>query len=133
MARSATSTADAALANGSIVRTFLKRYAIWLVLLAIAVILPWLMPGGSARTVMSQIGVAIIFALAYNMLLGQGGMLSFGHAIYFGLAGFCIVHIITAIQDEELFYIPLWLMPLIGGFVGLFFGFVVGAPAPSSP
>ena len=125
MARSAT-TADAALANGSLMRAFLKRYAVWIVFLAVAVVLPWLMPGGSARTVMSQIGVAIIFALAYNMLLGQGGMLSFGHAIYFGLAGFCIVHILTAIQDEELFYIPLWLMPLIGGVVGMAFGCAVG-------
>jgi branched-chain amino acid transport system permease protein len=127
MARSATTTAaEAALSNGSLVKTFLKRYAIWGVLLAVAIILPWLMHGGSARTVMSQIGVAIIFALAYNMLLGQGGMLSFGHAIYFGIAGFCIVHIIQAIQDEELFYIPLWLMPLIGGVIGMVFGCVVG-------
>ena len=125
MARSAT-TAEAALTNGSLVRAFLKRYAVWIVFLAVAVVLPWLMPGGSARTVMSQIGVTIIFALAYNMLLGQGGMLSFGHAIYFGLAGFCIVHLIQAIQDEEVFYIPLWLMPLIGGVVGMAFGCAVG-------
>jgi len=127
MARGATTTpADAALANGSLLTTFLKRYAVWIVFVAIAIVLPWLMPGGSARTVMSQIGVAIIFALAYNMLLGQGGMLSFGHAIYFGLAGFSIIHIITAIQDEELFYIPLWLLPLIGGLVGMIFGCAVG-------
>lgn len=125
MARTASPTADA-LANGSVMRAFLKRYAVWIVFLAVAIVLPWLMPGGSARTVMSQIGVAIIFALAYNMLLGQGGMLSFGHAIYFGLAGFSIIHIITAIQDEELFYIPLWLMPLIGGVVGMAFGCAVG-------
>ncbi|MDH3235890.1 MAG: branched-chain amino acid ABC transporter permease [Alphaproteobacteria bacterium] len=125
MARSATTTADA-LANGSAVRTFLRRYAVWILFIAVAIVLPWLMPGGSARTVMSQIGVAIIFALAYNMLLGQGGMLSFGHAIYFGLAGFCIVHLIQAVQDEELFYIPLWIMPLIGGLVGMFFGCAVG-------
>ena len=30
----------------------------------------------------------IIFALSYNMLLGQTGLLSFGHAVYFGLGGF---------------------------------------------
>ena len=30
-------------------------------------------------------GIMIIFALSYNMLLGQTGMLSFGHAVYYGL------------------------------------------------
>jgi ABC-type branched-subunit amino acid transport system permease subunit len=37
------------------------------------------------QTMLSQMGIAIIACLAYNMLLGQGGMLSFGHAVYSGL------------------------------------------------
>jgi branched-chain amino acid transport system permease protein len=121
-----TAAADPAIRNGSAALTFLRRYGIWLLFIAVAIVLPWIMQGGAARTVMSQIGVAIIFALAYNMLLGQGGMLSFGHAIYFGLAGFCVVHIIQAVQDGDLFYLPLWLMPVIGGIVGMFFGCLVG-------
>jgi len=127
MARSATTTATASeTRNGGLVIAFLRRYSVWLIFVAVAIVLPWILPGGAARTVMSQIGVAIIFALAYNMLLGQGGMLSFGHAIYFGLAGFCIVHLIQAVQDDELIAIPIWIMPLIGGLVGLFFGCLVG-------
>jgi ABC-type branched-subunit amino acid transport system permease subunit len=35
---------------------------------------------------LSQMGIAIVACLSYNMLLGQGGMLSFGHAVYTGLA-----------------------------------------------
>lgn len=103
-----------------------RRYGIWLVAVAIALVLPWLFPGGAARTVISQMGVAIIFALSYNMLLGQGGMLSFGHAIYFGLAGFCIVHVIESIQGGDIPAIPLWLLPAIGGLFGMIFGFVIG-------
>ena len=38
-------------------------------------------------TMFSLMGIAIIFALSYNMLLGQTGMLSFGHAVYYGLGG----------------------------------------------
>jgi branched-chain amino acid transport system permease protein len=37
-----------------------------------------------ALTMLSQIGYLIIICLSYNMLLGQGGMLSFGHAVYTG-------------------------------------------------
>ena len=46
--------------------------------------LPLLFTQGFALTLLSQMGIAIIFALSYNMLLGQSGMLSFGHAVYFG-------------------------------------------------
>jgi hypothetical protein len=35
---------------------------------------------------LSQVGIAIVACLSYNMLLGQGGMLSFGHAVYTGSA-----------------------------------------------
>jgi len=103
-----------------------RRTWVWIIFAAIAIVLPWLLPGGAARTVISQIGVAVIFALAYNMLLGQGGMLSFGHAIYFGIAGYCVVHMIQAIQDDALFHIPLWLMPVFGGLVGMAFGCAIG-------
>ena len=52
---------------------------------------------GGALTVLSLMGIAIIFALSYNMLLGQTGMLSFGHAVYYGLGGFFVVHAMNAI------------------------------------
>jgi branched-chain amino acid transport system permease protein len=41
---------------------------------------------------LSQMGIAIIACLSYNMLLGQGGMLSFGHAVYSGLGSFLAMH-----------------------------------------
>ena len=41
---------------------------------------------------LSQMGIAIIVCLSYNMLLGQGGMLSFGHAVYTGLGAFVAIH-----------------------------------------
>ena len=39
-----------------------------------------------ARSLMAQMGIMMIFALSFNMLLGQSGMLSFGHAVYSGSA-----------------------------------------------
>lgn len=126
MQESAQATQAATVTNGRILTALIKRYAIWFIAIAVILVLPWILPGGSARTVMSQMGVAVIFALSYNMMLGQGGMLSFGHAVYFGLAGFCVVHIVEGIQADEVFAIPLWIMPLIGGLFGLLFGFLIG-------
>ena len=71
-------------------------------------------------------GVLIIFAVAYNMLLGQSGLLSFGHAIYFGLAGYATVHLINGINSNFLFNIPITIMPILGGLVGLMLGILIG-------
>jgi branched-chain amino acid transport system permease protein len=41
-------------------------------------------------------GIAIIACLSYNMLFGQGGMLSFGHAVYTGLGAFLAMHALNS-------------------------------------
>ena len=74
---------------------------------------------------MSQMGIMIIFALSYNMLLGQSGMLSFGHAVYSGLGAFFAMHAMKAIGAGTLAW-PISLLPLIGGLAGAFFGIVFG-------
>ncbi len=102
------------------------RLAPWIAGAIVMMALPHVFSSGFALTLMSQIGLLIVFALAYNMLLGQGGMLSFGHAVYFGLAGYFTVHYLNFIYEEEVPYIPVTLIPLLGGFVGLFFGILIG-------
>ncbi len=69
-------------------------------------------------------GIAVIFALSYNMLLGQGGMLSFGHAVFYGLGGFVAMHALIMIDHG--FPLPLELLPLVGGMGGIVFGLVFG-------
>ena len=69
-------------------------------------------------------GIAIIFAVAYNMLLGETGMLSFGHAVYFGLGGYTAIHLLRVIAAGLVF--PVALLPLVGGLGGLFFGLLFG-------
>jgi branched-chain amino acid transport system permease protein len=61
------------------------RWAVWggyALLLAVA---PLLFTSGLAHSLLTQMGIAIIVCLSYNLLLGQGGMLSFGHALYSGM------------------------------------------------
>lgn len=99
-----------------------------LLLLAVIVLviaLPYIFTSGHSLSLLSQMGIAIIFALSYNMLLGQGGMLSFGHAVYYGLGGFITAHVLNMVGDGRL-AIPLELMPLIGGLGGLAFAIPLG-------
>ena len=104
----------------------LRHGAVWVVAAAVALGLPLAFDSGFALTLLSQMGVLIIFALAYNMLLGQGGMLSFGHAIYFGLAGYFTIHYLNFVADDVAPYFPIVLFPLLGGLAGLFFGVLIG-------
>ena len=52
-----------------------QRLAPWLAACAFLLFLPQVFPSGAALTIMNQMAITIIFALAYNMLLGQAGML----------------------------------------------------------
>mgnify|MGYP003322199672 FL=1 len=70
--------------------------------------------------------IAIVFALSYNMLLGQGGMLSFGHAVYFGLGGFLAVHALNMIEFETIYFSIIYI-PLVGAFSGLLAALFIGS------
>lgn len=101
------------------------RIVIWSLFALALVVAPQLFASSLALTMLSQIGYAIIICLSYNILLGQGGMLSFGHAVYTGLGSFLAVHAINMASDGRL-PIPLVLMPLVGGLAGMFFAVLLG-------
>ena len=101
------------------------RWGVWIALAALILVLPLVFKSGTALTMMSLMGIAIVFALSYNILLGQTGMLSFGHAVYYGLGAYLVVHAINMVTANK-WPIPLPFLPLIGGLSGLFFGIVFG-------
>jgi branched-chain amino acid transport system permease protein len=103
----------------------LGDYGIWIATAIILLVLPFVFRTGTALTMMSLMGIAVVFALSYNMLLGQTGMLSFGHAVYYGLGGFLAVHAMNAIATAHA-PVPLPLIPLIGGIAGLLFAVLFG-------
>jgi branched-chain amino acid transport system permease protein len=103
----------------------LARWLIWGLTALLMAVLPQIFTEGFAITLMSQMGVAIIFALSYNMLLGQSGMLSFGHAVYSGLGAYIAVHALNLAANGQI-WMPVSLLPLVGGLAGAFFGVLFG-------
>ncbi|QJR13655.1 branched-chain amino acid ABC transporter permease [Usitatibacter palustris] len=93
---------------------------IGLVLLAV---LPAVLP---ARLLIASIQmlVAALFASAYALLSGRAGMLSFGHAAYFGTGAFATVHAMNAFGGTGL--LPTPLLPVVGAIAGLGVGIVAG-------
>ena len=69
-------------------------------------------------SMLSQMGMMVILALSYNMLLGQAGLFSLCHATFFGIGGYAMVHFLNAAGDGDL-PVPMELMPLLAGLAGL--------------
>ena len=97
----------------------------WVIAALLLAFLPAIFTNNSAITIMNQMWITVIFALAYNMLLGQGGMLSFGHAVYAGVGGFACMHIMNNSGFFESF--PLPLLPVFGGLFGMALAIIVGS------
>ena len=98
----------------------------------LALVLPWLFHdwqtgrhSGFMISMLSQMGMMIILALSYNMLLGQAGLFSLCHATFFGIGGYATVHFLNAAGSQEM-PLPMELMPLLAGLAGLGLAIVFG-------
>jgi len=102
--------------------TPMLRLLPWVAVLALA---PLVFPQSGALSLLSQMGTMILLCLSMNLLLGEGGMLSFGHAIYSGLGAFGVIHLMNQVGAGAL-AVPITLLPLAGGLVGALCGVLFG-------
>ncbi len=94
------------------------RWFVWGAFALVLLVAPRVWTSGLAQTLLTQMGIGIIACLAYNILLGQGGMLSFGHAVYSGLGAFLAIHALNKVGAGTL-GLPVSLVPLVGGLAGM--------------
>jgi branched-chain amino acid transport system permease protein len=62
-----------------------------------------------------------LFACAFNLLLGYGGLMSFGHAMFFGTAGYVCAHAakVWGLQPEFALLLGIGAAVLLGAVVGM--------------
>jgi branched-chain amino acid transport system permease protein len=101
------------------------RWITWGLFALVLLLAPKVFTSNLSTTMLAQMGIAIIACLSYNMLLGQGGMLSFGHAVYTGLGSYMAIHALLKVSEGAM-SIPVSLIPLVGGAAGLFFALLFG-------
>lgn len=99
-----------------------RVWVIGILLAALLALPPFLDIG--MQNAMTNMLIASLFAVAFNLLVGQAGLLSFGHAAFFGVGAFATVHLMVMVEDQ-MFPFPTPLLPLAGAAAG----FVVGAVA----
>ncbi len=96
-----------------------QRQLLYLGLLVMGLIAPWL---GVYTVFLMTLYCFAIFACAFNLLLGFGGMLSFGHAAFFGLSSYVTAWLFTSPCLSTL-------VSIVGGvlassLLGVVFGFI---------
>jgi branched-chain amino acid transport system permease protein len=94
----------------------------WLVVLVVLLVLPLVLPSFLV-VVMTEIAIVALFATAFNLLMGFGGMVSFGHAAYFALGAYAAALLVK----QAAWPMPLALAasPFVAAAGALFFGFFI--------
>jgi branched-chain amino acid transport system permease protein len=72
------------------------RRVVLLVAAAILAAAPYWLPGSYYVSILTQILIYAVFALAMDVLLGYGGLVSLGHAGIFGLAAYAVAWLVAA-------------------------------------
>ena len=101
------------------------RWIIWSLFALVLLVVPLIFTSQLSATMLAQMGIAIIACLSYNILLGQGGMLSFGHAVYTGLGSYMAIHALNMVTAGTL-HLPVSLVPMVGGLAGMGFAVLLG-------
>ncbi len=109
-----------------------QRFVPFVVMAVVLLLIPFFDPSRTMYSLTAAMGINIVFALSYNMLLGRGGLLSFGHAVYFGLGGYAALHAMNAIDaGNSAFWsnYPVFMLPVVGFAIGALAGAVIGWPS----
>jgi len=101
-----------------------RTIVLLLAALGLLVILPLFLSPNLLNAAIKMM-IAALFALAFTLAMGQAGMLSFGHAAYYGLGAFAALHLMRAVE-QKLFGFPTPLIPLAGALAGFVFGLAFG-------
>jgi branched-chain amino acid transport system permease protein len=111
---------DASAESSSLGRRLLPLLLVWIVLLSVPAWLPFV---GGYTALACRVLVFGLAAMSFNILLGFTGVMSFGHAAYFGLgaygAGLCLKYVAAST--------PLAIIAgtLLGGLAGALFGLLI--------
>ena len=101
------------------------RFVVWSLFALVLAVAPLIFTNSLSHTILSQMGIGIIVCLSYNILLGHGGMLSFGHAVYSGMGSFLAIHTLNQITKGSL-PLPVSLIPIVGGITSMMVAVLLG-------
>ena len=106
--------------NGTFVNKYATTAIIWILLITVPL---WLPLFGGYTALAGRVVVFALAAMSFNMLLGFTGVMSFGHAAYFGLGAYGCGLFLKYVTPST----PLAMLAgtLLGGIAGTLFGLLL--------
>lgn len=86
-------------------KTFQLNHIFLLLIVAVLIIFPFVMDSRTLTILLTQIFIFSILSMSYDLLLGYTGIVSFGHAMFFGLGAYATAIILHRVE------------PTIGAFI----------------
>ncbi len=99
------------------------RPAGWLGLVVVALVVAPLVLPPFFLQLLTEIAIVGLFATAFNLLMGFGGMVSFGHAAYFALGAYAPALLVKRLGLPMLLALPA--APVVAAAGALLFGFFI--------
>lgn len=105
-------------------KVFDYRLIMMLIAVALLALLPFFIHRFYVRLV-SEMLIIALFAMSVNLLLGLTGMITFGHAAYFGAAAYTSALLVkwSGLSVNTVFVVSLIASPLVASILGLLFGY----------
>ena len=94
----------------------------WIVCLGVLALAPLVLPAFFLQ-LLTEIAIVALFATAFNLLMGFGGMVSFGHAAYFALGAYTAALLVKRAGVPMLLALPV--APVVAAAGALLFGFFI--------
>jgi len=117
-------TAEVELADGAARiprwRAILHRYTPYSIVMLVLVVLPPF-TGTYPQTIMTHVLIMALFAMSLDLTMGYTGLISFGHAAFLGMSGYCV-----AILLQHTSITSFWLVGLIALAITLVLALVIG-------
>jgi len=96
---------------------------VWLLAILVVLFALPLVVSTFVLVLLIEIAIVALFATSFNLLMGYGGMVSFGHAAYFALGAYAAALLAKKAGLPMLLALPA--APLVAGLGALLFGFFI--------
>lgn len=103
-------------------RESIKSLLSFFVLATLYIVLAMFVTNSYYQLIMTLVVIWAVFGLSWNMLSGYTGLISFGHASFFGLGAFATV------LAQVNWGISPWIMLFVSGLIGAASGLLIGLP-----
>lgn len=102
-------------------RIFNNKWLLAAVLVLLA-ILPFVGTSQFLMLMLIQVFILAVYGMSYDLLLGYTGIVSFGHAIFFGTGAYSVGILLTKMENPNLLYVAFLIAIVFSAVVALLLG-----------